>query len=471
MMVVAMVVAIRLVIGAGAMDGPILFTGDLTFDQYEHILEHPFTVPNGVARIDVRLEHTGKERRTVVDLGLRSPTGVRGWSGGRESAVHVSTLSATPGYLPGRIEPGRWSVILGVPNIRRDSRDTYAVTITFDRVPLRAAPAMRNEAAWYAGDLHLHSGHSDGRATTKSGESMPAPVHKVLDPAAASGLDFVALTDHNTGAHWLDVDRLQPYYDTLLLLHGREITTYRGHANAVGERAMTDFTLASPALALRPLLRRITRGGAFLSINHPRRPDDESCLGCGWNDASPEILRSVHGVEAVNGEDWKTPVYGWPFWADALNRGARLALVGGSDDHTPENTSDNHAGSPTTVVFASSLSEPAIVEGLRSGRTYVRVRGPQGPSIEFTALVESGSYEVGDTIYEPLSIIALEAIVTGARGQALQWIRRGIPVKTVQIDEDGVMRANLKAHPGDWFSVVVSDEHGPTLLTSAIYTE
>jgi hypothetical protein len=112
-----------------------------------------------------------------------------------------------------------------------------------------------------------------------------------------------------------------------------------------------------------------------------------------------------------------------------------------------------------------------IVEGLRSGRTYVRVRGPQGPSIEFTALVESGSYVVGDTIYEPLSIIAFEAIVKGARGQALRWIRRGIPVKTVQIDEDGVMRANLKAHPGHSFSVVVSDEHGPTLLTSAIYTE
>ena len=470
-MFVAIVAALRLVIGADASDVPIQFAGDLTSDQHEHVLEHPFTVPKGVARIDVKLEYTGKERRTVLDLGLRSPTGVRGWSGGRESAVHVSTLTATPGYLPGPIEPGRWTVILGVPNIRRESRDSYSVTITFDPVPLRAAPPLRNEAAWYAGDLHLHSGHSDARATTRSGAPMPAPVHRVLDHASASGLDFVALTDHNTGAHWLDVDRLQAYYDTLLLLHGREITTYRGHATSVGESSLTDFTLASPILALRPLLRRVALGGAFVSINHPRRPDDETCMGCGWNDTSLDILKSVHGVEAVNGEDWKTPGYGWPFWADALNRGARLALVGGSDDHTPENTSDIRAGSPTTVVFASSLSEPAIVEGLHSGRTYVRVRDPNGPSIELTALTESGLYEVGDTIYQPCSTIAFEAIVTGARGQTLQWIRRGIPVKMVQIDEEGVMRANLTAHPGDWFSVVVSDEHGPTLLTSAIYTE
>ena len=333
------------------------------------------------------------------------------------------------------------------------------------------AQHLRQEAAWYAGDLHLHSGHSDGRGTTRSGAAMPAPVHRVLDHAAASGLDFVALTDHNTGAHWLDVDRLQPYYDTLLLLHGREITTYRGHANAIGERSLTDFTLASPTTALRPLLRRVTHGGAFLSINHPRRPDDETCMGCGWNDTSSEILKAVHGVEAVNGEDWRTPLYGWPFWADALNRGARLALVGGSDDHTPEDTSDIRPGSPTTVVFAASLSEPDIVEGLRAGRTYVRVRDPNGPSIELHALLESGLYGLGDTISEPLSHISFEAVVTGARGQTLQWIRRGVPVKTVRIDEDGEMHARIKAHPGDWFSVVISDDIGPTLLTSAIYTE
>ena len=118
---------------------------------------------------------------------------------------------------------------------------------------------------------------------------MPAPVHRVLDQAAASGLDFAALTDHNTAAHWLDIDRLQPYYDSLLLLHGREITTYRGHANAIGEKTLTDFTLATPAAALRPLLQRVTREGAFLSINHPLRPDDETCMGCGWNDTSPEF--------------------------------------------------------------------------------------------------------------------------------------------------------------------------------------
>ena len=387
--------------------------------------------------------------RTVIDLGLRGPSGVRGWSGGRESAVHVSALSATPGYLPGPIESGRWAVILGVPNIRHDSRDSYTVTINFDREALHAMAPLRNESGWYAGNFRFHS--------------MPAPVHRVLDDVAAGGLDFAALTDHNTGAHWLDIDRLQPYYDTLLLLHGREITTYRGHATAVGETSLADFTLATPTTALRPLLRRVTRAGAFLSVNHPLRADDESCLGCKWDETSVETLKAVHAVEV--GDD------GWSFWADALNRGARLALIGGSDGHSPDNPPNLRPGSPTTVVFASELSERAIVEGLKSGRTYVRMRDPRGPSIEFTAFLESGIYAVGDTIQEPISTISLEAVVTGADGQTLQWIRNGRPVKTVQIVEGDVMSTNLKAHPGDWFSVVISDEKGPTLLTSAIYTE
>jgi hypothetical protein len=94
-----------------------------------------------------------------------------------------------------------------------------------------------------------------------------------------------------------------------------------------------------------------------------------------------------------------------------------------------------------------------------------------GPSVELTACLDDGVYDVGDTIDEPFSTIALEAVVIGATGQRLHWIRTGRPVKSARIDEEGVLRTTLKAQPGDWFSVVISDENGPTLLTGAIYTE
>jgi hypothetical protein len=211
---------------------------------------------------------------------------------------------------------------------------------------------------------------------------------------------------------------------------------------------------------------------SFVSINHPPGPDDASCVACGWNDDRKEVLEELDGVEVVNGSDWKGPLSGWPFWADALNGGAPLALVGGSDDHTVDEHRDATPGSPTTMVFAKALSEASLVEGLKAGRTYVRVRGPNGPSIEFTARVRGRSFRLGDVIpMAPFTTVALEAVVTGAPGQMLEWIRQGEPLQSVAVSDAVPMRLEARARPGDWFSVIVSDEEGPTLMTGAIYTE
>ena len=114
---VATAVVVRLMMGPGIDDRPIHFSGRLTFDDSEQMIEHTFDVPEGVSRIDVALSLYRQDRRTVLDLGLRGPSGLRGWSGGREASIHISPLTATQGYLPGAIESGRWSVILGLPNI------------------------------------------------------------------------------------------------------------------------------------------------------------------------------------------------------------------------------------------------------------------------------------------------------------------------------------------------------------------
>ena len=410
-------------------------------------------MPAGITGVDVVLEYTGAEHRTVIDLGLRSPSGVRGWSGGRGKHVFVSQLSASPGYLPGPIEAGKWSVLLGIPNIRHDTTDTYRVTVSLHRgSPLVGRPVLKQTAAWYAGDLHMHSGHSDGWGTSLTGQRIPGTAMRVFDLAAAAELDFAMLSDHNTAAHWLDVDRMQPYYDTLLLLHGREITTYRGHANVTGDRAFTDFTLATPTTPIVPMLKRVVADGAFLSINHPLRPDDETCMGCGWNDLSDDVMSLVNGIEVVNGDARTPPYYNWPFWAEQLNRGYRLTAVGGSDDHTPEAPDDQKAGTPTTVVWARELSEAAIVEGLQAGKTYVRVLGPAGPSLELRARATGREFTLGDTI--PIGQassaagvaakqavadngggtvpVTLDATVSSATGQTLQWIRNGAVASAVR---------------------------------------
>ena len=449
----------------------ITIDGRLTRADYERHIEREFQVPAGTRRVEIEYAVSGAERRTVVDLGLRGPSGLRGWSGGGKRSIFVSALGATPGYLPGAIESGTWAVLLGVPNIRDGSDDTYQVTVRlFDTDLPPATRVIRPGPGWYAGDLHAHSGHSDGRALSLSKAATPTPAHRVFDAAAAVGLDFVLLSDHNTASHWLDVDRLQPYYDSLLLLHGREVTTYRGHANTVGETAFHEFRLPRPDASPAGLLATIRANGAFISINHPLRPDDETCMGCGWNVDAAETIEQVHGVEVVNGALRDGSLDGWAFWARLLNRGHRLTAVGGSDEHTIDAPLDQNLGTPATVVFARELSEAGIVEGLKSGRVYIRTQHARGPALEFSA--ESGGhvYQMGETIPAARAAsLALRVDLRGAEGQTVEWIRNGEPFAAQPVGA-GDLRRLVEARDGDWLSVVVRDGAGrATLIANAIY--
>lgn len=451
-------------------DRPLHFSRQLTVADYERLIEQPFDVPAGTRRIEVSCRATGAEARTVVDLGLRGPSGLRGWSGGSRTTMWVSALGATPGYLPGAIEPGPWAVLLGVPNIRPGRTDTVDITVRFFAQDLPESPVLGGRGpGWYVGDLHAHSGHSDGRARSRRGQAVGTPVHRVADAALAAGLDFVALTDHNTASHWLDVDRLQPYYDDLLLLRGREVTTYRGHANTIGERRFHEFRLAAPEASPAPLLEPIATSGAFVSINHPRLPDGEACMGCGWNVTSADVMRHVHGVEVVNGDTVSGPLSGWEFWAGLLSAGHRLTAVGGSDEHTVEEANDRQLGRPSTVVWADALSETAIVDGLKRGRAYVRVRGPQGPGLEFHAEHAGARVEMGG-VTRAGGMLTLVATVNGAHGQTLQWIADGQVVAAAPVTP-APLRLEQPAVAGRWFSLVVRDRSGPIVYANAIYVD
>ncbi len=446
------------------------FTIALTAADYERLFEQRFEVLAGTRRVEVAYSVTGSDARTVVDLGLRGPHGLRGWSGGSQSAVWVSALGASPGYLPGAIEPGTWAAIVGVPNIRAGRTDTLeiAVRLFADDLPEPVALPGRG-GGWYVGDLHAHSGHSDGRIRSRRGARVGTPPHRVFDDAVTAGLDFLALTDHNTASHWLDVDRLQPYYDDLLLLHAREITTYRGHANAVGERTFHDFRPAGPEASPAPVLQPVAAGGAFLSINHPSLPDGEICMGCGWNVTSAQVLAAVHGVEVVNGDVAAGPLAGWTFWAELLTRGHRLTAVGGSDEHSVDDPTDRRLGRPATVVWARALSESAIVAGLKSGRAYVRVRGPDGPVLDgFTAERGDASAEMGEALPAAAGPVRLTATLRGAAGQTVEWIVDGEVAGRATVG-DAPLRFEVITAQASWGALVVRDAAGPTLMSNAIY--
>jgi hypothetical protein len=381
---IALRVALMLALGCLASAQDVVLTGSIMRADYQTYKRVAFTVPEGVERLTVEFAYTARDQQTVIDLGIFDGERFRGWSGGNKSTFTLSTTDATPSFLPGPIRPGRWFLLLGVPNIREGVRSEFTAKIYFGR---NDAPALRSGPAWYRGDLHMHTGHSDGACSSQSGARVPCPVYKTVEAAAGRGLDFIAITDHNTISQFNDMRELQPYFDRLLLIPGREITTFQGHANVFGPVEFMDFRLGLAALH------------GLISINHPMAPTGEACMGCGWTVANTDF-RHIDAVEAVNGGVTDGAYSGIPFWDGLLNQGFRITAVGGSDNHDAGKslTEPGSVGSPTTVVHAQELSQTAILDGIRAGHVFLDVEGSKDRLLEYTASVGDRRAEMGDAI-------------------------------------------------------------------------
>ncbi|GAC1355806.1 MAG: CehA/McbA family metallohydrolase [Acidobacteriaceae bacterium] len=416
----------------------LVLRGTVKGSQNNTYLEVPFVVPPGTHRVTLAFAYTGKEQRTTFDLGMLDPEGLRCWSGGNKSLLTVSRTDATPSCLPGPIGAGTWKVLIGIPNIRPAETATYTASLFFKRTDTdsdetRAVQEpIRKGAAWYRGDLHIHTAHSDGSCNSVGGKKVPCPVFVTVDAAMRQGLDFLAITDHNTTSHFDAMRELAPYFDTLLLIPGREITTFHGHANVFGTREFIDFRLGSSGVPdVNTILRQVRDVGGMVSLNHPNAPSGEACMGCGWTPSPAADMSLVQAVEAINSGAEDGPYSGIPFWDAQLNAGHRLTGIGGSDNHTPQKAlaQVGAVGSPTTVVYAAELSTPAVLAGLRAGHVFVDLTATKGRVLEVRATTGQSGANMGDLLAAPVgSDVMFSVHTTGADGASLAFVEDGRPM-------------------------------------------
>lgn len=466
--------------------------GELSGKDNQTYRSLPFEVPAGVNRITVQFDYSGREEHTTIDLGLLGPDGFRGqdgfrgWSGGSKKLFTVSATDATPSYLPGPIRAGRWQLLLGIPNIRKDSHASYTANVWFGHAgdpawePAVLNPPLRKEAGWYRGDLHMHTAHSDGSCKSQSGQRVPCPLFFTVQGAAQRGLDFIAITDHNTVSHANAMRELQPYFDRLLLIPGREITTFTGHANFFGTTAPVDFRVGSKEVPdWNALLRAVAPLHGLISINHAIRPSGEVCMGCGWTAQPPADMALVQAIEVVNGSDAGTPISGVPFWEQQLAKGYRLTGIGGSDNHeafqNEARIGSNPTGVPTTVVHADELSMPAILDGVRAGHVFIDTEGSRDRLLELSADANDQHAVMGDALRAASGgKVSFEMHVAHTKGATLIVLLDGKPVATAgtAIDSDDLRHrfewtSDGKPH---WLRVDVRDASGkPLLIGNPIY--
>ena len=367
-----------------------------------HYLNVPVDMPEGATRLDVEITYD-RGPDNLIDIGLFDPrasafptqAGFRGWSGGARDRFFLGPRDATPGYVAGEMMPGRWMILLGL------------VSVPHGGLPVRLSAKVSNAPAdatdnpepvkhrhrgpgWYRGDCHAHTFHSDAKGA-------PETLH---EEARIAGLDFLFITDHNNMTAWSGYFR-SASDERLLFLPGMEVTTTRGHANALGISRWVDFRLELPEDP-EILARQVAAAGGILSINHDKPPIP-------WRHPLPQI----NCMEVWQRHWLAANEVSLARYDRLLRNGRRATAIGGSDYHQPASIDRSvpfRLGTPTTVLFCEELSQAGVMRALKSGLAYV-TEAPNGPSI----VLEAEGTGMGGVLPSG-SARSVSASISGARG-------------------------------------------------------
>ena len=376
---------------------PLLDTSGRWTHRDRH-LHHRFEirVPDLTAELRIRFRwepaDMGSEREAnALSLALFDPGGFRGTAGRTDQEIAIGEWAATNGFLVGPIPAGAWSIMVSSAEILNDGAETGYLEYHLE-ASARVADAMGEQRPappapstltrrpsdadgprWYRGDLHSHTVHSDGTIT----------VTDRVRGAVERGLDFLAITDHNTTSQHRESDR---WPDAITPIRGSEVTTFHGHLNCFGLHTAIDWRDAGRGSGAAAIADQAHRQDALISINHPSAFGDPWCTGCHWDFALVDYS-TIDAIEVWNGR-WAIPetanLGALAFWTDLLDAGIRPTGVSGTDSHSAEE--DQYPALPMNYVHAGDRSEGSILDGIRRGRVLLS----SGPIVSFQARGSDG---------------------------------------------------------------------------------
>ncbi len=275
---------------------------------------------------------------------------------------------------------------------------------------------------WYRGDCHVHSVRSH------SGELTPG---QLAAGARASGLDFIATTEHNTADTHGAWGRLAG--DDLLVILGQEVVTQTGHWLALGidPGQEVEWRYGIRHGVVGQYVDQVHQASGLCVAAHPHAPYPGGTF-----------MYPFHGFDAVevwnglwsSGQPWNADndaaLAEWGRTLAAGIRGGRwMPAMGSSDTHL-----EGQIGMPHTVVLADELSTGAILAGIRAGRSWIAGSAAVELSLQVCAADRSaGIGERLETRDEPVVVRAVAG---------------GVPSGTVSFhtDRGTVHRESL---PGD----------------------
>ena len=345
-----------------------------------------------------------------------------------------------------------------------------------------------------AGAIHVHSTESDGTA----------PQAAIAGAAARAGLQFVVFTDHGDATR---TPAPPAYLSGVLCLDAVEISTNSGHYVAIG-LPKAPYRLGGEAAAVAEDVRRL---GGFGVIAHP----DSARRELAWHDWQV----AADGIEWLNADSaWRSR--SWPslirplvgYW---IRPGATLAAMLDRPDQTLDRWDATTAHRPMAALAAldahggvgrasleggrsgvagipsyeasfesfslrAILQQPltgdpagdasALLDSLRSGRTYTVIDGVAAPGwVEVSAERSGAVATMGETL-KGSGTASMSVRAASLPGTALVVLRNGVPV--VETSEAGVQLT--LSQPGAYRAEVRrrgAPEAAPWILANPIYID
>lgn len=440
------------------------FSGTLTRQDVKKHVPHTCTLPSGATELRLHFTYSPglvDDRFNALHLSLFDPNGFRG-AGHRRGEVDQTGVShtvvitsneATPGYLPGPVTAGEWTVVIDTHMILPDVSITYSLVVETSNELLDEAPKFETLVdekpvrsggpGWYRGDLHGHTVHSDASWQTAD----------LIAAAQTFQLDFATLSDHNTTSGLAEFERLAA--PTVLPIAAQELTTYWGHALILGVRHWIDWRVRPGERTMPDIAAEVEAAGGLFIIAHPMSEGDPVCTGCDWSykDMMPGPARFV---EVWNGGEWNGDSHNenalalWYVW---LNQGHRLVATAGTDVHGP---APEGVRPGFDLVYAEELSERAILQAVRQGHLFLS----DGPRVTFTAQAANGAEAMmGDSL--PEGDLMIHATWEGcAPTDEVRLIADGQPLATHIVGHQSQQQWTLAAGQARWYTLEIREPNG-----------
>ncbi|MEY4580451.1 MAG: hypothetical protein RL701_5154 [Pseudomonadota bacterium] len=254
---------------------------------------------------------------------------------------------------------------------------------------LQLALSRQVEASGYVScDLHVH---------TEASHDSKVDVTQRLASAAAEGLQFAVITDHN---HVTELPAMPSSAETRLL-PGVEVTTWDpefGHFNVFPAASAPSYKHSTPERLLSALP---AKSGRFMQVNHPRLMRhigyfELQAAKSSRHGVLQAMRQGLDGLEVWNGYDLHRPAERdrvLSDWFELIRHKRRVVATGGSDSHDLVRTTIGYPRTYVELPVSARTDETYALQlaaALRAGRAFVS----NGPNIELRV----GELRPGDTL-------------------------------------------------------------------------